>query len=491
MKSKITRKLILYFLLIILLFSLVSGGLFFILGKRSLEEASANSLIDRVQRLSGFITQIIDNSVDRMGMMPEGHGMMQGKMMHSPGRMYLKWMNELLEADIRIVEKEGRSIEAGIDKKPIDFASLNESEQKIVEAAFLGEVTWTKDSTIFSEQTSVTVAAPILSNDEVISVVLLNEEKSLSREFLDSAKVIFLISTVAGVLLVAALAVFFANRFIGPLEKINQTTKMMAEGDYRVRSGVKQNDEIGDLALAVDSLALRLEEARAESEAMNQMKDDFISSMSHELKTPVTVLKSSLEALHLGVVSEEKEVKEYHKILFDEVGVLERLINDLMDLNVLKNKKFELKKEEINIIEVLNDAVRSQTPLARQKGMQIDKNYQENVVMLLADYTRLRQLFITIVNNGIKYADKNSVLKVEEFSKDDKKIIAIRNQGEKIPDHVKEHIFEAFYRDKNTEVKGFGLGLAIAKEIANLHDIKISVEDDENWTSFLLELPIN
>lgn len=374
-----------------------------------------------------------------------------------------------------------------MDKQAINYENLNISERNIVAKAFEGQISSTSESSFFDSESSLNVAAPIIINGEVASVLLLNESNRLPSEFLNSAKLIFLISTLIGGILVTSLAIYFANKFISSVNKLNQVTKKMTAGDYKITTGVSQDDEIGDLATCIDNLADRLEKARLETEAMDQMKDDFISSMSHELKTPVTVLKSSLEALKFGVVIKEDEVQEYYEILNEEIGILEKLINDLMDLNILKNNKFKINKEEVNIIDVLRDSIRSQSPLAREKNIEIKREFSDGYIEFMGDYTRLRQLLITIINNAIKYSEENSTIDIIEETTDYGFVISISNKGEELSEESISHIFEPFYRNKNTSKKGMGLGLAIAKEIANHHDIGIEVERQGKNTSFILK----
>jgi len=156
-----------------------------------------------------------------------------------------------------------------------------------------------------------------------------------------------------------------------------------------------------------------------------------------------------------------------------------------MDLNILKNSKFQMKMEEIDVINVLNDALRSQSLMAREKGISIEKNFTDDELPFVGDYTRIRQLFITLIDNGIKYSKENSNLVIEEKSDEDSFTCSIINFNSKIPEESLNHIFKPFYRDKNNNRKGFGLGLAIAKEIADAHNIKINVNSDDEKTEFI------
>ncbi|NLM05783.1 MAG: HAMP domain-containing histidine kinase [Tissierellia bacterium] len=473
MKSKITKKLIVYFLIVILAFSFISGFLFLNLSKKIVERSSLKNLSERGTRIASFISNSSEFSSEGRGRMGSGYR-----------RNNIKLMNELLNTDIRIINKNGSQVFSGRDN-PVAFQDLDPKEKEIVERAFNGETSHTDKISLLNSDNYISLATPIKKDGQIIAALLLSENNFLESEFINSYLVIFVISTIIGAILVGLLAVFFANRFIEPLNKLNLATGKLIEGNYKISSGISQDDEIGDLAERLDTLAYRLETARLESDAIDKMRDDFISSMSHELKTPVTVLKSSLEALKEGVISNPSEVQEYHEVLFNEVGFLEKLINDLMDLNILKNSKFQMKMEEIDVINVLNDALRSQSLMAREKGISIEKNFTDDELPFVGDYTRIRQLFITLIDNGIKYSKENSNLVIEEKSDEDSFTCSIINFNSKIPEESLNHIFKPFYRDKNNNRKGFGLGLAIAKEIADAHNIKINVNSDDEKTEFI------
>lgn len=394
-------------------------------------------------------------------------------------------MNDLLETDIRLVS-EDKAIVSAIDRQVVDFEHLSDSEKDLVERAFAGQITTaSKDG----DEAIIIVAAPIEVEGEVVSVALFEEANALQAEFLTSSLSVFLIAMLIGSILVAILATFFAKRFIKPLEKLSLTTKELREGNYQVATQVDQRDEIGDLAKNIDLLADRLAEARAQTQANEQMRDDLISNMSHELKTPVTVVKSSLEALKDGVVADPAQVEDYHQVLYEEMEFMEKLISDLMELNILRNKRLSLEKEGLNLIDVLGDAIRSQSLYAREAGVTIDRHFADSYLLFYGDYSKLRQLFIIIINNGIKYGQEEGRVDVVQKAEEGTWKVFVRNFGSPIASDDIDQLFQPFYRNKNTKKKGYGLGLAIAKEIADNHNISILVESDSKQTSFILAFP--
>ncbi|MDO5026448.1 MAG: HAMP domain-containing sensor histidine kinase [Tissierellia bacterium] len=492
MKSKITKKLVFYFLLIIVAFSIVSGILVYFVGRKNLETNYILDLKSKTEKISISISQALEYE-KTLNMDPRsssGTGKMRGQAMGKGlGSNYISWIKGFLLSDVRLVMTEDKFINDNkkmIKGTIVDLKDLNEAEKVLVKTAVNGGLvsynTWKDDG---KKQTEIAVASPIFDRDNrLIGAVLVNELVNFNQAIFSTAISNLIISMLVGGLLVFGLAIFFAKRFIKPLNTINNSTRELIKGNYQVRNQIDEEDEIGQLANNLDELAQRLDLAREKSNKLDQMRDDFVSSMSHELKTPVTVIKSYLEALNSGLIVDQDEVKKYHAILYDEAGLLESLIFDLMDLNMLRNGKFKITKDEINLIDVIKDAIKSQEIKAKKKDIKLKANFQAAYLDFQGDYSRLRQLFTIIIDNAIKYSKAGS--RVDIFQKNTGNIfkIDIINPGKEIGDDKLKHIFEPFYRGKDTKEKGFGLGLAIAKQITDQHDLDIMISHVKNENIF-------
>ena len=267
-------------------------------------------------------------------------------------------------------------------------------------------------------------------------------------------------------------ALYFAWRFTRPLKIMQQTAEEMTRGDYTLRCGVVQNDEIGELGKALDSLGSRLLIASRESAQLDQMRKDFIANISHELRTPVTVIRGSLDALCDKMVTEPAKVEEYYHQMLAESVYLQRLINDLLDLSRLQNTDFKLEMQELSVGEVLRDAVRAVGQLANKKSIEIVETPDSSLCTVQGDYGRLRQMLVIILDNAIKFTPENG--KVVVTLKD--RYISIKDNGPGIAQEDLPYIFDRFYKVKSVENKnGTGLGLSIAKQIAERHNIEVSV----------------
>ena len=259
----------------------------------------------------------------------------------------------------------------------------------------------------------------------------------------------------------------------------------LSKGNYDVKNNIFQDDEIGYLANTLDFLSLKLKEADEQTKNLEKMRSDFISNISHELRTPATVMVGSLEALVDGVVTNEEDIKEYHVNMLNEAKFLSRLIGDLLDISRLQNLDFVIEKSQLCILDVVNDVVRSFTQFASKKNISIDLYKHEFKNEICGDYGRLKQMFSIILDNAIKFSDENS--KIEITLQDNK--IKIKDYGAGIKKEDLPYIFDRFYKERSEKNKvGTGLGLSIAKSIAIRHDINLSVESVlGKYTEFIFE----
>lgn len=215
------------------------------------------------------------------------------------------------------------------------------------------------------------------------------------------------------------------------------------------------------------------------------MRRDYVANVSHELKTPVTVLRGSLEALVDGVVTDKEEVDEYHREMLKETVYLQRMVIDLLELSRLQNSGFEITKSEVSLKDILNDTVKSAEKLASAKNITIDLAFSGEEKTLMGDYGRLKQMFLVILDNAVKFSPENEKISVMCSGK----TVAIKDHGCGIESDRLPHIFDRFHRSGGEINKtGSGLGLAIAKEIAARHGVKISVKSEVGvGTEFIFE----
>ena len=268
---------------------------------------------------------------------------------------------------------------------------------------------------------------------------------------------------------------------------MKEVALQLSNGNYSAKCDVNQNDEIGELADTINLLASRLEEASKESGKLEKLRRDFVANISHELRTPITVIRGSLEALYDKVVTDPDKVEEYYIQILNESKFLERLVNDLLDLSKLQNMEFIIDKSEININDLISDVLRSANHLADKKNIEIRTDSIEDSIKIQGDYGRLRQMFWILIDNAIKFSPQDSIIEILVT----KEKISFLDHGNGIDVRHLPYIFDRFYKTSGEENKsGTGLGLAIAKQIAERHSIQLTAENNpEGGAQFICKLP--
>lgn len=479
MNSPLTRKLIRLFIAVLLLFSLVVGVVFTQLGMRSFRRAYEVRLLERATAIAQALDLLAaqDTGSDRrMGM--------GGRM--GEHRTALRFIDDIAQSDVWLLDEQARSIEVGHGKRTVSYAELNDDAKKIVQEVFQGKESLSRSFSSLLGDASITAAVPVHNaKGQVTAALLLHERLAVGDSFLWDAGKAFAAALGIAVVLISGLGVLFARRFLQPLVRIGETTRTLTKGDYSARTHLTQNDEIGELANDLDELAVRLEESRKRDRSADAARRDFSAKLSHELRTPVTVLRSSLEALKDGMIHDPNEVHSYHETLYAESVQLERLIGELLDLTTLQNPHFPLESAEVDLAAVVSDAVRSQRHAAAEKSLNV-QIVGADALPWIGDYSRLRQMFVILIHNTVKFSFPGSTVRIVLASKDEAPVVHIHNFGPPIPKESLNRIFEEFHQTDGTR-EGFGLGLAIAKEIAQRHGATISATSSaEEGTTFSL-----
>ena len=292
-----------------------------------------------------------------------------------------------------------------------------------------------------------------------------------------------LTSCVIAFVLSILLAVFFSRVFTRPISALKKTAMALAGGEYHTRMRLRRGDEIGSLAQSMDILAQRLEEARRRDERLREEQQAFFSNISHELKTPVTVIRGSLEALSDGVVSSPADVRAYYVQMMKESRWMQRLIQDLLELSRLQSLDFSLDKRTVQLSDLLSDVAMSARALCERKGLAFVCEEPTRDFAVWGDYARLRQMLLAVIDNAVKFTP--SGCRVSLALQSDSPVILVRDEGTGIAPEEVEHIFDRFHHTRARNQESTGLGLAIVREIARRHDVQIQVSSEPGkGTSF-------
>ena len=411
----------------------------------------------------------------------------------------MRMIEDIAMGEVWIVDAKTGNIVQGRNEKGRSFSYLKlpPNAEETIKKAISGETTTTENFNDYLNENSITVAVPIKNGQTIEGVVLLHSPVKYMSSALKSGIYTLIFSILVALILASISAVWLSISFTKPLNKIRDTTTELAKGNYEVTTQVKQSDEIGELAKSIDKLALQLDKSSKESERFEKMRQNFIANISHELRTPITVIRGSIEAICDGIISDPEQLKDYNEQILSDSIHLQRLVNDLIDLTKLQNTDFSIDKSTINLFEIINDAVRSMKQISTKKGVKInfsaENAIEEDRYLFVGDYQRIRQMIIIVLDNAIKFSNENQKVDILLKKENKKYELKICDSGRGIdPENIGE-IFNRYHKSNTEENKnGMGLGLAIAKEIALRHNIEIFVKSVPNIkTIFTFLIPLN
>lgn len=411
----------------------------------------------------------------------------------------MRMIEDIAMGEVWIVDAKTGNIVQGRNEKgqPFSYLKLPPNAEETIKKAISGEATTTENFNDYLNENSITVAVPIKNGETIEGVVLLHSPVKYMSSALKSGIYTLIFSILVALILASISAVWLSISFTKPLNKIRDTTTELAKGNYEVTTQIKQSDEIGELAKSIDKLALQLDKSSKESERFEKMRQNFIANISHELRTPITVIRGSIEAICDGIISDPEQLKDYNEQILSDSIHLQRLVNDLIDLTKLQNTDFSIDKSTINLFEIINDALRSMKQISTKKGVKInfsaENAIEEDRYLFVGDYQRIRQMIIIVLDNAIKFSNENQKVDILLKKENKKYELKICDSGRGIdPENIGE-IFNRYHKSNTEENKnGMGLGLAIAKEIALRHNIEIFVKSVPNIkTVFTFLIPLN
>ncbi len=296
----------------------------------------------------------------------------------------------------------------------------------------------------------------------------------ISLSEVDTAITSFIIVTttvcIAILLLMAFTGFYFINSIVKPVQQISITAAKFAKGDFSVRIQNNSTDEIGELCVAINHMADELSSA-------DTMKNEFMSSVSHELRTPLTAIKGWAETVRTECdpVITGKGIR----VIINESERLSRMVEELLDFSRMQSGHFTLQQDTMDILAELGEAVLIYAEKARKENVTIIYEEPEMLPFVHGDKNRIKQVFINIIDNAIKYSNTGGVVKIHVFETEDGDIcVTVEDNGCGIKKSDLPRIKTKFFKANHTK-KGSGIGLAVADEIISMHDGILSLESEE------------
>ncbi len=283
------------------------------------------------------------------------------------------------------------------------------------------------------------------------------------------------------VFLAALIAVYFiSERIIGPLKEMSRAAKCYASGKFDVRIKVHGDDEVAELATAFNHMA-------ADLESLENMRNSFLASVSHDLKTPMTVISGFIDGILSGAIPPEQQ-SEYLERIKNEVLRLSRLVRQLLDLSRLQagDRKFEF--TSFDICEVARQIVLSFEQKIDEKHLDVEFICDDDRMKVYADKDSIHQILYNICDNAVKFSREGGKYRIQITSKKQKILVSVFNEGQGIAEEDLPFVFERFYKtdkSRGLDKTGVGLGLYIAKTIIDAHGESIKCDSVAGeWCKF-------
>jgi len=293
------------------------------------------------------------------------------------------------------------------------------------------------------------------------------------------------ISALVAIVIAIILGLLFSRLITRPLKRLIVSAKAIASGDLSQRVINKRQDEVGELSQAFNDMAEKLKNKELSRRRL-------IADITHELRTPLSVIQSNLEAWIDGVIpATPEQIVSVH----DETVLLSRLFTDLRDLSLFEEGKFKLHCASTNLVDIVNTEVSGITAQAQQKGISISTDMPEELPAVFVDASRIRQVFHNLLDNAFRYTPVGGTIKIKTNSSAPGWVtICISDTGSGISSEDLPYVFNHLYKAEKSRQRGHsgsGLGLAIVKQLVEAHGGKVWVDSElGKGSTFCFTLPV-
>ncbi len=325
------------------------------------------------------------------------------------------------------------------------------------------------------------VGVPFETDGQPYALFLSVEPNQVEMEIMDSIHLMYVIILFFGSLLI----VVAARHIVNPIVRLTDATKRMAKGQFDLELPTSRKDEIGVLTASFNKMAKELSK-------LDRMRKEFVSSVSHEIQTPLTSISGFSKALRQKKMSEESR-NRYLTIIEEESERLSRLSQNLLRLTYLQQHDKPVQVSQFRLDEQLRKVAIALEPQWSAKGIELTMDLE--TVVIEADEDQLKQVWTNLLGNSIKFTPEHGTIIMEIRKHDRYAAISITDTGIGIPEEERANIFKPFHKvDKARDgaVKGNGLGLSIVKQIVDMHHGEISVTGEPSGGStFTVRLPVS
>lgn len=311
---------------------------------------------------------------------------------------------------------------------------------------------------IFNEPV-LSIGYPLVINGIEIGTIFMNTPVTDLLIPVEKAYQIIIIFIIVAIIVAFILVYFFSKKISLPLIEINKAAKVMANGNFEKRICINSKDEIGQLADILNEMAQSLYE-------QEKRRNELISNISHDIRSPLTSMKGFLQALIDGTIQEDKR-ERYLNIVIEETERITRLANNILDINNTKTDTNEINYVKFDINELIRRVIISFESRIISKELNTSLSFDEEETFVLADFEKIQRVIYNLVDNAIKFTENKKNIFISTKVKGNKVYVSIKDEGCGISIEEQRRVFDRFYKvdsSRGQDKNGSGLGLSIVKE---------------------------
>jgi signal transduction histidine kinase len=326
------------------------------------------------------------------------------------------------------------------------------------------------------------VSGPLKSQGKVVGTLRFISSLREVDDDVSAVSRLFIVIGAVVVVVSAVISLLLANTIVGPLKEVTGVAEEMASGNYLIHSRKAYNDEIGKLSDTLNILA---------DEILNRdrLKNEFISSISHELRTPLTSIKGWAVTLAEGDPEDREMLRDGLFIIEKESDRLTAMVEELLDFSRFVSGKVTIKKENVNLTDVVNQVCKQLVPRAEREGIGFEVVFESGLPVVRCDENRLKQVFINILDNAFKFTGSGGRVVFSSALRDGSAVFTVTDNGCGISQEELPYVRDKFYKGRGSK-SGNGIGLSICDEIIRLMNGSLNIKSEVNkGTEVVITLP--
>ena len=395
-----------------------------------------------------------------------------------------------LDLRITVIDMQGKVL--GDSEKAPSLMENHKDRLEIIEAVEKGF----GQSTRFSDTLNYNmkyVAVRVSDSGNTLGVVRFALPLSEVQLRIQLIYRVVLLGAIVAVVIAFTVAYFLSRSITFPISRMQEVARRIAKGDFSEKVNIKSKDELGELAKSLNIMAAELQQKMENLKQMDRVRTDFVANVSHELKTPLTLIKGYIETLEDRAINDTEKARKFISIIKEHTNRLENIIEDLLSLSELELSKDCLNKTEFDLKKLIDEITLSFGYALDAKRQTLSVNHQGDDFRIKADRDKIEQVIVNLIDNAIKYTNEAGQINILLLERQNEITFTVQDDGVGIPGKDINRVFERFYRvDKarSRELGGTGLGLGIAKHIVLAHNGQISIESEINkGTKVHIRLP--